>query len=319
MLDIGRKGWVGLAFESTYGVPETIDDYVPFINNSLRGVQEALANEAAYGIREKVFNSVGGKRWGEGELEVNLDSQLSGYLIGGALGTVNTATVSGAVKDHTITRNNSSVPKSLTVVNDRSVDRQYFPGMAVAELEINVSDELATAKASLLGKFSQTTTSGTLSTASGGLYSFKDSFFAFGSTVAAAAAESNLKPSEVTLTINNNSEVVHRHGSADADTVNHKEFEVEAEGTLFFENTTLRDQYYNVSKRAAVWKLEGGGLAGGYRDAITTNMYQVRVDSHELETGLDDFFAEKFTLVLEYDNANSKSIDMVIRNAKASY
>ena len=236
-----------------------------------------------------------------------------------ALGTTSPANVAGSVYDHTITRNNSSTPTSLTLTQDRVTDRQYYTGLAVKTLEFSVSDGLAEVSASMLGKFPITTTSGTNTTASGSVYSFADAHFAFGASVAAASAATNLKPHDFTLTIENNTEVVHRFGSNDAASVNHKEFEVTANGTIYFENTTQRDIYYNNTKQAAVFKLTGVGIGGGYFETLTFNMYRVAMDTHTLETGLADFYAEAFDLLCEYDNANSKSVDAVLRNTKSAY
>jgi len=318
-LDIGRKGWVGVGVESSYGAPVAITDYIPFNENSLKGMSEKVANEAAYGVRERVFDSVIAKQWAEGDVSINVDSKLFGYFLYSALGTNSPANVAGSVYDHTMSRNNSVTPKSLTIVNDRVVDRQYVTGAAVKSLNISVSDGLASAQASILGKYPITTTSGTLTTTSGSIFSFKDNFFAFAATPSAALSATNLKPSELTINIENNSEPVFRHGSAGVDAIVHKEFEVTAEGTLFFENTTDRDAYYNNTKQGAAMKLTGAGIGGGYSEAVTLNMYRVQMESWELETGLADFYAEKFSLRCEYDNANSKSFDAIIRNTKTSY
>lgn len=318
-LDIGRKGWIGVGVESTYGSPVAITDYIPFIQNSLDGKQDKIGNEAAYGIREKVFDSVQGKRWSEGDITVNANAKQLGYFLYGALGTDTPANVAGSVYDHTMVRNNATTPKSLTITQDRSVDRQFYPGVGVKTLEFSVSDALVEIKASLLGKFPITTTSGTNTTASGGVYSFGDAQFAFGATVAGAAAAANLKPHDLTLTIENNTEVVHRFGSTDADSINHKEFEVGGSGTVYFETTAQRDAYYNNTKQAAAFELFGPGIGGGYVDTLTINLYRVRLDSRTLETGLADFYAEAFDFVCEYDNANSKSVDAVLRNTKSAY
>ena len=319
-IDIGRTGWVGLGFETTPGSPVAIVDYAPFTENTLKGMQESIKNEAAYGVREKVFSTVVGKKWAEGDVSINLDGKMSGYFLGAALGTVNSANVAGSVYDHTITRKANSTAKTLTVVNDRVVDRQYVPFVAVSQAELTVSDGLATLKSTLMGRFPITTTSGSLTTASGGLFTFIDNSFAFSATSPADALnQANLKPHDMKLTINNNSSVLHRHGNADADTINHGEFEVTGEGTIYFENTTQRDVYYANTKRSAAMRFLGRGIGGGYQETLTVNLYQVSLDSYELETGLADFYQEKFNLLAEYDNANTKSIDMVLRNTKSSY
>jgi hypothetical protein len=308
-LSIGRKGFIGAGLETSYGAPVAIADYIPFVSNSLKPMYEKIENTAAYGVRDKVFNSVSGKKWTEGDIEINADPKFAGYFLIGALGTDTPTNPAGSVYLHTITRNNSNVPASLTVVNDRVTDRQYIPGAAVKTLELSVSDGMATMKASMLGKAPITTTSGTLTTASGNLYSFKDAFFAFGSTVAAAGAATNLKPSDFSITIENNSVANFRHG----------EFQVTAETQIFFENVTDRDAYYLNSKKAAAFKLTGVPIGNSLSDYLLYNMYQTRVDSFELETGLANFYAEKIKLICEYDNANSKTLDVALQNNKATY
>lgn len=319
-LEIGRKGFIGVALESTPGAPETIDDYIPFTENTLKGMQEPIANEAAYGIREKTFDAVVGKKWSEGDISINCDSTNVGYFLIGALGTDTPANVAGSVYDHVITRNNSNTPQTMTITSARgSIDKQYFRSVAVKTLEFNVSDQLVEAKANLIGKFPITTTSGTNTTASGSIYSFADAQFAFGATVAAAGSATNLKPHDMKLTLENNTVAQFRHGSNDPDTINHGEFEATLEGTLYFENTTQRDLYYAVTKQAASFKLNGVGLGGGYTSSLEFRLYRTHYESFEVETGLADFFAEKFTVRCDYDNANSKSIDAVLRNVKSAY
>lgn len=318
-LNIGRKGWIGIATEVSPGVPVAVVDYVPFNDMTLKGMHEPIPNEAAYGIREKTFDASLGKKWSEGDIGINCDSDDIGFFLIGALGTDTPANVAGAVYDHVITRNNSNTPQTYTITQDRGVDRQYYRSIAVKTLEFSVSDALVEAKAKLIGKFPITTASGTLTTASGGLYSFGDAQFAFGATVAAAGSATNLKPHDMKLTLENNTTAQFRHGSYDPDTINHGEFEALAEGTLYFETTTQRDYYYNLNKQAASFKLNGYGLGGGYSSSLEFRMYRTHYEGWELETGLSNFYAEKFKLRCDYDNANNKSIDAVLRNTRASY
>jgi hypothetical protein len=219
-----------------------------------------------------------------------------------------------------MTRNNSNTPKTLTINQARgSIDKQYYRNVAVKTLEFSVSDALVEAKASLLGKFPVTTTSGSLTTASGSVYSFADSRFAFGATVAAAGSATNLKPHDFKLTLENNTTAVFRHGSAEPDTINHGEFEATVEASLYFEGTTERDNFYNLDRQAASWKVNGPGIGGGYSSSLEVRMYRTYYEDFPLETGLSDFYAVKFKVRCAYDNANSASVDAVLRNVRSSY
>lgn len=319
-LEIGRKGYIGIALESTPGAPETIDAYVPFTENTLQAMHEPIANEAAYGVREKTFDAVEGKKWSEGSIAINCDARNVGYFLIGALGTDTPANVAGSVYDHVITRNNSNTPQTMTITQARgSIDKQYYRSTAVKTLEFSVSDQLVEAKASLLGKFPITTTSGSLTTASGSLYTFADAHFAFGASVAAAGSAANLKPHDMKLTLENNTVANFRHGSNEPDSIDHGEFEASAEGTLYFEGTSQRDRYYDLTKSAASFKMTGVGIGGGYTDSLEFRMYRTHYEGFDLETGLADFYAEQFTLRCDYDNAESKSIDAVLRNTISAY
>ncbi len=321
-LNIGRKGWAGIALESTFKAPTTPADYVAFQDNSLHGVVDNANIDSAYGVREQVFSSVPIKKQGEGDLSILLDAKISGYFLIAALGSVQDATIQSGVYTHIITCNNSNTPQSLSIVNYRTIDREAFYGASINTLNLAVGDGIATLKASILSAFPQTTTSGTLTTASGGVYGMKDAKFGFGGDVAAADAAalgSNLKLSDFSLDLNNNSEAIHRHGNIDIDTINHGEFQAEGEFTVYFENTTDRDSYYNSSKQAGELYFAGAGLAGGYNEYVKLRFYQLRLDTFELETGLANFYAEKVKFVCEYDNANSASVDAVLQNAKSAY
>ena len=319
-LDIGRKGWAGVAVEATAGVPVPQTDIVPFTENTLMAKHEPIPNEAAYGVREKTFDAVIGKKWSEGSISINADATNTGLFLYAALGTNSPANVAGSVYDHTMTRNNSNTPKTLTINQARgSIDKQYYRNVAVKTLEFSVSDALVEAKASLLGKFPITTTSGSLTTASGSVYSFADSRFAFGATVAAAGAATNLKPHDFKLTLENNTTAVFRHGSAEPDTINHGEFEATVEASLYFEGTTERDNFYNLDRQAASWKVNGPGIGGGYSSSLEVRMYRTYYEDFPLETGLSDFYAVKFKVRCAYDNANSASVDAVLRNVRSSY
>jgi hypothetical protein len=318
-LDIGRKGWVEVGSESSYGVPVATVAAIPFIKNGIKPVSEPLKDNSARGIRDSQIASVLGKEWAEGELEVNLDCNVIGYFLKAAMGTLNSSTVSGSVKDHTFTRNNSNTPASLTMINDRVTDRFFVRGTAVKSLEISAKDDLATAKIGVVGKFQGVTTSGTGVTTSGNVFSFANYDIRLGSSIAAANASTGLAPSEFSIKIENNSEAVFRAGSNEAASVNHKNFEVSGKYTLFFENVTDRNQYYNNAKKAMEIRFAGNGLGSGLSEALTFNVYQMRVDSFELETGVDDFYAEKADWVGEYDFANTKTLDVVMRNTVSTY
>ncbi len=319
MLNIGRQGFAGIGLQSAAQVPAAIADYAPFTMFDLHGVTEQIKIPHATGVRDSNFSSVLGKQYSEGGFEDYVDNKIFGYFAVAALGTVGVSSQGSGVYKHTVTRNDSNTPQYLTITNDRVVDRQNYYDVAVDELEVSVGTDISAFKAKMSGNFPQTTTSGSATTASGNLMTFRNAQFAFGASVTAAQAAANLKTHDFKLNIKNNVEVVHAHGSGLPRSINNKNFEVSADFQLYFENTTDRDAYYAQSKQAASLQFIGNGIGGGFNEFVKFNMYQVSLEGFELETGLDNYYAEKVKLSGEYDNVAGKTLDIEIQNNKALY
>ena len=318
-LNIGRKGWIGVGLQSAFEVPAAIADYVPWTTNTLIGIQEQIPVNQAVGHRETIYNTVPGKAYSGGDIEIVLDSKLAGYFLVGALGSVTTQSLGSGVYLHSLVKNDSNVPQFLTVTNYRAVDLENFYDVAINEVQIAVGTDLATLKATCVGNFPQTTTSGTNTTASGNVMSFRNAQFAFGGTVALAQVAPNLKVHDFTLDVKNNVEAVVAHGSGLPRSINGKNLDVTAEFKLYFESVTDKNAYYAQAKQAASLQFTGNAIGGGFYEFLKFNLYQVSMNSFTMETGLDNFFAEDVKLMAEYDPVNQKAIDIQIQNNKALY
>lgn len=318
-LAIGRKGFIGIGLQTGFQIPATIADYADFTSLTLTGMQDQIPVDHATGNRDKLLSTVAGKRWSEGDVELYIDNKNAGYFIVAALGTVQAQNLAGSVYQHTVTRNNSNTPQYLTITDDRSVDRQIYADVAVDELEISVGTDLASMKAKLIGNFPQTTTSGTKTTASGNIFNFASAQFAFGTTISGAQSATPLKPHDFKLNIKNNAEAVFAHSYSTPRSINLKQFEASADFTLYFENTTDRDAYYAQTKQSASLELIGNGIGSGYNESVVFNMYKTSIQTFALETGLDNFYAEKVHLSCEFDPPTGRTIDAVITNTKSLY
>lgn len=318
-LNIGRKGWIGVGLQSGFQVPAAIADYVDFETNTVTAIQEQIEVTQAQGLRDRLNSTVPGKRYSGGDIQVVADSTKLGYWIVGALGTVQTSSLGSGVSRHTVTRNNSNDPQFLTFTSDRGTDRQLYADNAVSKFVLQVGTDMAQATSTLVGNFPMTTTSGTKTTASGTYFNFANAQFAFGTTISGAQSAANIKPYDFTLTIDNHSEAVFAHGQPTPKSINHKEFDVTADFNVYFENTTDRDNYYNQNKQAASFQMTGAGIGGGFTESVTFNFYKTSFKSLPIETGLANYFAEKASLVAEYDPSTLRTVDAVLVNAKSLY
>lgn len=318
-VNLGRVGWLGIAIESSAGAPLNPTDYIPFKANTMRGKHDPIADIAARGLRDQQFSSVIGKKYGEGDIETNLDPTFAGYWFKMALGSESSAQLAATgVYDHTFTVAQNSLPVSATIMFDKVAYREIYPYAAVNELELSVADDLATLKMSMMSQFPATTTSGTNTTASGIVFTFKDLTARFGATLAAAQVATPTKLKNLDVKFTNNLEAIYRSGNAQPDSYANKEFQVSGEYGILLEDQTEVNNYYNLTKRYAIFTFTGRGIGGGYSEQVEITLYNMRVDDLPLETGISDLFAAKGNFVGEYSTGDSKTVQVVARNRKSS-
>lgn len=317
-LHSSREGWIGVGVESTFGTPAAMTENIFWISNTLEGVHKPIENTASYGLRQKVFNAVKGQQWGMGDVEFNLDPSLSGYFLAAAMGATSKVTVSGSVQKHTHALSQSNTPYGLSLYNDRVVDRQLYAGASVDKMEVKVSNGLATGKATINSLFPTTTASGSVTPASGTLFTWANYTYQTGATFAAAGSASALPLTDVDFTINNNADVVYESGQNTATRIGHKDFEVTGNMTAYFETTTERDAFYNLTSGARIITFLGAG-SGTTQEKIAFNFYNSYFDTFAVNTGIDNFFVEKQSWVGDYSVSDSKTMDIVQVNSDSNY
>lgn len=317
-LNSARKGWLQVGVESSFGTPAAGTDNIFWTSNTLEGMHKPLENSAAYSLRQKTFSAVKGQQWGQGDIEFDLDPSRSGYFYAAALGTTTPTTVSGTVKSHLHSVNQSNTPYSLSIYRDRVVDRQLFTGATVDKLETKVSDGFATLKASLQTLFPVTTASGSVTPAASTLYTWANYTYQFGTTYAAAQSASASPLTEFDFTISNNSQVIFESGGNGASRIGQKDFDLSGNMTLYFESTTDRDAYYAATNRSMIVTFLGAGT-GAAQEKIQYNFYGAYFDTYSVETGVDNFFIEKVKFTDQYSTVDSKTFDMTQVNTNANY
>jgi len=320
---IGRLGYLGLAIEASSGSAEaTPDVFIPFIENSIRGHHEALMDNSSRETRVKDFGSVSGKLWGEGDVTMYLDSINAGYLLKLALGlearTQKNATP--PVHDHLLTptvSGNNATSATLWDYKGVDVERYAYACVDVCELEVT-NDGIATIKASFMSQGPSSVSAPSKTTTSGTLYTWKDMNAKFGSTVNAARGATATKLTNFKLSIANNLEMNYKTGSQQPDTITYGPVEVTGSFTLFFENVTDRDAYYNLTKRSLIVTLAGANLGSGYAEQLEIVLKKIMLEDIEMETGSDDLFAITGNFRAEWDQAQAGYAEATLRNGKAT-
>lgn len=320
---IGRLGYLGLAIEAVAGTPESAPDiFIPFTENSLRGHHEPIMDISARTSRVKDYSSVAGKRWGEGDVTMYLDSLNAGYLLKLAFGQEarTQKNANPAIHDHLMLPTVSgNAATTATLWDNKGVDCEQYSFAAVDVCEIEVTnDGIATIKASMIAKAPSTVTAPSLTTVSGTLFTWKDMSVRFGADLPTALAATATKVTNFKCTVANNLESNYKSGSNQPDSITYGPLEVTGELTLFFENATDRDAYYNLTKRSLVVTLTGAGLGAGFTEQIQFVFKKVVLEDIDMETGIDDLFAITCNFRAEYDRDQAGYVEATVRNGKTT-
>lgn len=327
----GREPYVGIGIESTPGTAVVAAKYLPFVTCTLRGVNEVIEDDSAKGIREKVWGAIAGRKRGEGDIEIYADVENAPYLLYPALGSISSGTASGesAVYEHVITRKTTSTPKTITVIYNDTQDTRAYAHSTVNNLEMTVSDGLATISSNVISKFPESGTA-SLAVTEERVLAFKDYTIKFGSgatgtdALTAAAAASATKVRSFTLRINNNAEAVYQSGNASTQDVTVAQFEVDGEYTLFYENTTDRVHYETMldgadAVRAMIVSFTGDSIGNAETEEIKIEIPNFHLSDRTTDTGITGFITENPTFVAQYDPDETYSIKVTVTNATSSY
>lgn len=319
----GRLGWVALSMETTPGAPTQPVDYIPFLECSMEEKIDVLDDASARGTRDAhPENSQLGKQWGQGSLKVNLDAKLAGYLVKTAMGQDSVVNEGGGVYTHTMTAvNTTNTPAAMSMIVSRAnTDKLLFPYSVINSLELAFSDGFAELSASIMSRFPSTSVSGTLVTTSGFYYAFRHATIQVGSNITNAANSATpLKIRNFQVQINNNSEAQFVAGNREVDSYIHKSFEVKGSFVVAFEDTTQRDNFYNLTKQALIATFLGNGIGNNMSEFVKLRFYKIRIDDNKIALPLNDYTSQTISFTAEYSSGDSATMDWVIRNTKASY
>lgn len=316
-LKIGRLGFLGLGIESSPGTVVPSTTTIPFINNTIQGKHTPIEDIAARASRAQDFNSVQGKMWSEGEIDVNVDSLNVGYLLKLGLGNEIVNTVVSGVYDHIFyTTISGNAPTTATLYDYKGVDTMQFPSVAVDKMDLEIKDALMTAKLAVKGQF-PTSGSHTPTTVSGTLISFGSYSMQLGGNLAVAGAASAKAITEFQLSVQNNLEVIFESGQSKASRIFWKQLKVTGSFTQFFETVTERDNYFNLNKQSII--VTASGIAfNGYNEQLKISLGKVVYTDASIATGLENYFAIKTNFTAEVDLTSAKSLEIILRNWKSS-
>ena len=306
MTHIGRKRTIGIALESVAGVAETPTMYIPFLDLTLQERHTPIADISAKGVRDLEGGaSVEGKKWSEGAVEVVLDPKTAPYWLAMALGSIESE-ADGSNYKHTITRATNS-PVTATILKDSVVDKLNFTNLMANQLELSFADDVVRLRADLFGKYPEAGTG--VATVEKEL-----TLYTFGNATVNVGSSKDVKIRDLTLTIENNAELLYAPNDVDVESIVAKGFRVSGSFTLKFESETQKEAFRDLDKQAMVISFSNGA-----NDKVELTIPSFRVDSWQETGSNDDIMHEEINFVAEYDSATSKTISAEVINQTEEY
>jgi len=303
-MHIGRKNILGIGLQRD-DTPVAPTHYIPFLECNLIERHTPIPDIQAKGTRElEGGQSVEGKKWGEGNIEVVLDPVTAPYWFALALGEIESSPF-GELYQHDISRA-SNTPLKATIWRDRYVDKIQFSSAVVDNLELAFADDVAKLTVDIFSKFptSQDRTPEMTEL----------SYYTFRNATVEIDESTPIKVREMILKIENNAELIFAPGNNNVDRIAWKGFRVSGKFTLLFEDTVQKTAFHELSKQSLKIKFEGE--AG---DEITIQIPQFRVDNWGLDNPNDDLVNENIEFVAELAKDAEESISVRIVNDVPDY
>lgn len=322
-LQIGRLGTLGLAIESTPGTPvgsPTV--FIPFTENKIKVMHKPIMDTAAHGSRVDQYGAVKGEQWGEGDVTMYLDSINAGYFAKLATGgeALTQDNANPAIYDHLMVPTVSgNTPLTATLWDYKGVDTQQFAYSVFDTIEVDFKNSgIATIKAKVISQLPTTVTLQNRTTTSGTLYTWANATVQLGATVPLAQIAAATKVTAFKFTYNNAAKANYKSGSNSPDTIDLGSLKATGEFTIFFENTTQRDNFKNLVGQTLLVTFNGASLGAGYTEQLLILFKKVILTSIDYESGLDAFFGLKCNFEAIYDQVQAGWVDITFRNGKTT-
>lgn len=316
---VGRLGTVGIAKEATSGTIVTPTMYVPFNSISFDDKVTTAREEEGLGRIEDSDSNLVTNKYGEGDLEFDLNDLNLGVMLTSLIGASPNST-GGPTYTHAFTLANTNTHKTISLAYQDPDQTKIFPFTMIDGLEITVEPEgIAKAKASFKSRVSRDWATLTPSyTTLGNKFLHQHLSFKTASNIAGLAAASSQSLKKLSLKIMANSEFDNVTGTVEPEAILNHQFSVEGEVTL---NKT--DDTYRQLMLGGTYKSIEIAFNRASNSSLTIQLPRVDFTEWEQDRGLNDTVGQTIQFKGNYDSANAQAIittcSLVNTNSGSSY
>lgn len=314
---VGRRGSLGVAFETVRGTPVAPVYWMPQAKMSFFDQIESAAEDQGMGNIADQDSFYVTLTKGEGEIDAQIYDQGLGYILGSLLGAVPVTTGSNPyTHTYTLSQTNQAATLSLYWTDP---DRDYmFPMAVVDSLKVSVKPlGLVEYTVGFKSKSARNWTHQIpVFTTLGAKFLHQHLIFKLASAVGSLSAASNISLKELEFTISRDAIHDAVMGTVEPEDVLSQTISVEGNLTLNLQDDTYRNYMLGGTYRAMEIK-----LLGATNSSLDLQFPRVSFDSWEPDYTLNDIATQKINFKANYDSANALDIisTAVLINTKTSY
>ncbi len=325
---LGENVTMGVASEATRGTPVSPTDFVParVASDITKKVEKTMVKES----RASKFGTYGAEithSRGEGELEFNLKNRTIGYFLKSLLGSVSSALKGGetVVYNHTfsILATTPANPTITLALAQQGFQHYEYNGVLITKLDIEAKlDDVVTAKVSMVSRDEATHADYTPSFNTND-YLFRNHDFKVkvATSLGGLSGATALPLKEFKISMANNGKANHVVNSITPDDVLSGVNEIGGSMKIDFTGITLYDYYKNNTplymEISAINTAQTIGVSSNPSMVIT--LYKVSLTSYKADRPIDDIVTESIDFNAHYSTADSKAVQVVLTNEKATY
>ncbi len=320
---IGRQINVGIGKEATRGTAVAPDYTLKLTSIDFDDKLEAVITEQGVGVIEDATGQEIVKTWGEGSIEGRVYDRSFGLILLSTLGSLaSVETADTGVYEHTFTVEQGVEHQSLTLdIKSGSNEQSAFANAVINNLEITVAiNDTVKFNAGLMSKASEASTESHAYITENGFLS-KDVEVYFANDKAGLDGATAIKIKNLSLSINKNVESDEVLGEATPQDFNNKQFTIEGNIELTYDDTTYKDlAIAGTQKAMRIEMIDTGTTIGATSNPkVVIDLAKVNFSEYSRSNDLDGIVTQTLNFKAFYSLADSEMVEIVVTNLATDY
>lgn len=309
---IGRREGIGLGIEATPGTGVSAQTWLRWLDQDFQNKTEVIENESAMGVIDAVNDSEVVAKWAEGTIGGKVTDIGIGYLLTGFFGLPSTGAATGGIYPHTFTMTQSSIGRTLTVLRNDILSPQSHAYAVIDRLTIEAeAGGWVTVEAAIKARRGQSAVL-TPAFVAESEFTSKHVTVKLAADAGSLAGSTAIKASRVKLDMERPSEMFNPLGP-DEPEFDRGEFSVSGELVIRYTDTQYETDFLNNAIKAMSINIANG------TKSLAATATKVRYRELESSKSRDGIVTQTLSIKAEFDVATSRTIQVVLNNAQATY